>query len=268
MVNMAKRAGLPWDCILGAETARAYKPMPQAYLVSLPSARPAAGAGDDGRRAQRRPESGERRRALRPPSCRAPPSMEPGRKLNLTADPQCVDLAVAAFQSSQPDLAAEAQGGAAAVQLGIAAFAAVALFFAVNWLYQVVRKPAELFFPVSGALNKAPAETWRQVRADFPRAFDGAHHCGAAGRASPSRGRGQPGGAHLLALRLTREPFDVYKPASSAVGMYQITDGTSARRSNTAFAATPWSRTGPGTTGSRVVQQPVPARGAERALLR
>jgi 2-haloacid dehalogenase len=34
MVNMAKRAGLPWDCILGAETARAYKPMPQAYRVS------------------------------------------------------------------------------------------------------------------------------------------------------------------------------------------------------------------------------------------
>jgi 2-haloacid dehalogenase len=34
MVNMAKRAGLPWDCILGAETARAYKPMPQAYLAS------------------------------------------------------------------------------------------------------------------------------------------------------------------------------------------------------------------------------------------
>jgi 2-haloacid dehalogenase len=34
MVNLAKRAGLPWDCILGAETARAYKPMPEAYVVS------------------------------------------------------------------------------------------------------------------------------------------------------------------------------------------------------------------------------------------
>jgi 2-haloacid dehalogenase len=34
LVNMAKRAGLPWDCILGAETARAYKPMPQVYLAS------------------------------------------------------------------------------------------------------------------------------------------------------------------------------------------------------------------------------------------
>jgi 2-haloacid dehalogenase len=34
MVNLAKRAGLPWDCILGAETARAYKPTPDAYLNS------------------------------------------------------------------------------------------------------------------------------------------------------------------------------------------------------------------------------------------
>ena len=31
MVNMARRAGLPWDVILGAEVARAYKPTPEAY---------------------------------------------------------------------------------------------------------------------------------------------------------------------------------------------------------------------------------------------
>ncbi|SHI61955.1 2-haloacid dehalogenase [Roseomonas rosea] len=32
MTDMAKRAGLPWDAILGAEVARAYKPAPEAYL--------------------------------------------------------------------------------------------------------------------------------------------------------------------------------------------------------------------------------------------
>ncbi len=31
LVNMAKRAGLPWDCILSAEVFRAYKPDPAAY---------------------------------------------------------------------------------------------------------------------------------------------------------------------------------------------------------------------------------------------
>jgi 2-haloacid dehalogenase len=34
MVNMAKRAGLPWDAILGAEVARSYKPQPQTYLAT------------------------------------------------------------------------------------------------------------------------------------------------------------------------------------------------------------------------------------------
>ena len=32
MIDMAKRAGLPWDAILGAEVAQAYKPAPEAYL--------------------------------------------------------------------------------------------------------------------------------------------------------------------------------------------------------------------------------------------
>jgi 2-haloacid dehalogenase len=32
MLDIAKRAGLPWDAILGAEVVQAYKPMPEAYL--------------------------------------------------------------------------------------------------------------------------------------------------------------------------------------------------------------------------------------------
>ena len=34
LTRMAKNAGLPWDVVLGAETARAYKPLPAAYLAS------------------------------------------------------------------------------------------------------------------------------------------------------------------------------------------------------------------------------------------
>jgi 2-haloacid dehalogenase len=35
MLDMAKRAGLPWDAILGAELAQAYKPDPEAYLRTV-----------------------------------------------------------------------------------------------------------------------------------------------------------------------------------------------------------------------------------------
>ena len=34
IVNMAKNAGLPWDVVLGAEVAGAYKPDPQAYRAA------------------------------------------------------------------------------------------------------------------------------------------------------------------------------------------------------------------------------------------
>jgi 2-haloacid dehalogenase len=34
MTRLAKFGGLPWDCILGAEIAQAYKPDPKAYLGS------------------------------------------------------------------------------------------------------------------------------------------------------------------------------------------------------------------------------------------
>jgi len=35
LVNLSKRAGLPWDAILGSEIARAYKPAPEAYLRNV-----------------------------------------------------------------------------------------------------------------------------------------------------------------------------------------------------------------------------------------
>ena len=34
LTRMAKNAGLPWDVVLGAETARAYKPLPEAYQAA------------------------------------------------------------------------------------------------------------------------------------------------------------------------------------------------------------------------------------------
>jgi 2-haloacid dehalogenase len=38
-VHLARHAGLPWDVILGAEIARAYKPRPEAYLASAEALR-------------------------------------------------------------------------------------------------------------------------------------------------------------------------------------------------------------------------------------
>src|SRR5215471_12140104 len=35
LTRLSKHAGLPWDVVLGAESARAYKPLPRAYLANV-----------------------------------------------------------------------------------------------------------------------------------------------------------------------------------------------------------------------------------------
>src|SRR5690348_15905306 len=56
---------------------------------------------------------------------------------------------------------------AARLLLGVLLIAAVAL--AINGIYQIARKPTELFFPVSGVLAKTPQETWREYGPAFRR---------------------------------------------------------------------------------------------------
>src|SRR5262245_23614455 len=54
-----------------------------------------------------------------------------------------------------------------AVQVAAGIATVIVLFFTLNGLYQVVRKPAELFFPVAGTLHKTPAATWRSYEPLF-----------------------------------------------------------------------------------------------------
>ena len=42
----------------------------------------------------------------------------------------------------------------------MAALIVLVLWLGINWVYQVLRKPSELFFPVSGTLTSLPDETW------------------------------------------------------------------------------------------------------------
>ena len=143
-------------------------------------------------------------------------------------------------------------GAPLAIRIIVAAAVAVALWLAMNWVYQAIRKPTELFFPVSGALTKTPARDLAAVRAALPRAFDVRYHARAPGRARPGRGRGQPGGADVLALAPDVESFRAV-PAGVERGRH-VPDhrrDVRARRSATA-STTMWrSRMDPGTMRHR-----------------
>jgi hypothetical protein len=112
------------------------------------------------------------------------------------------------------------------IRVALGAAALIALVFAVNWTYQVLRKPAELFFPVSGVLSKAPAQTWRQYEPIFREHATAVITPDFLAALAQVEGAGNPVARTYWRWRMTSEPFEVYRPASSAVGMYQITDGT------------------------------------------
>ncbi len=101
-----------------------------------------------------------------------------------------------------------------------------ALWFGINGIYQVVRKPSELFFPVSGTLNKTPTETWREYGPLFRSYSTDIMTPPLLAALAQVEGSGNPVARTYWRWSLTPAPFDVYRPASSAVGMYQITDGT------------------------------------------
>lgn len=91
MVNMAKRAGLPWDCVLGAEPARAYKPTPEAYLASCrflglePASVLMVAAHNPDLKAAKA-------QGLNTAFVARPTEHGPGQSTDLAADPACVDL--------------------------------------------------------------------------------------------------------------------------------------------------------------------------------
>jgi hypothetical protein len=112
------------------------------------------------------------------------------------------------------------------LQLGIAVVALLILWFAANALVQVARKPTELFFPVSGALHKTPSETWRSYAPIFRAHATAVTTPEFLAALAQIEATGNPIARTYWRWRATPEPFEVYRPASSAVGMYQITDGT------------------------------------------
>ena len=117
-------------------------------------------------------------------------------------------------------------GAPLAIRIIVAAAVAVALWLAVNSAYQVIRKPTELFFPVSGALTKAPPETWRQYGPLFRRHSTSVITPELLAALAQVEGAGNPLARTYWRWRLAWNPFEWYRPASSAVGMYQITDAT------------------------------------------
>jgi hypothetical protein len=107
--------------------------------------------------------------------------------------------------------------------IGILA-AVLALLAALNWVVQAVRKPSEVLFPFDG-FTRSPKETWQAYGALFREHATEAVPAELLAALAQAESAGNPVARTYWRWRLAWNPVEVYKPASSAVGMYQITDG-------------------------------------------
>ena len=96
----------------------------------------------------------------------------------------------------------------------------------INWTYQAVNKPAEILFPLDHSLNKNPAETWKQYGSLFRKHATSVITPELLAALAQAEGGGNPVARTYWQWQTTWNPLELYRPASSAVGMYQITDGT------------------------------------------
>ena len=119
-----------------------------------------------------------------------------------------------------------ARGAPHWAQLGGGLVVLFVAWFVLNGLYHVMRKPAELFTPVSGVLAKTPAETWSAYEPMFRAHATAVITAELLAALAQVEASGNPVATPQWRWRLTAQPFQMYRPASSAVGMYQITDGT------------------------------------------
>lgn len=97
---------------------------------------------------------------------------------------------------------------------------------ALNWTYQVIRKPVEVFAPVSPAFSKGPEATWESYGPLFEKFSTSSVSPEFLAALAQLEGDGNPLARTYWRWRWSLNPFDIYGPASSAVGMFQMTDGT------------------------------------------
>jgi hypothetical protein len=103
---------------------------------------------------------------------------------------------------------------------------AIGGFFVLNWIYQAIRKPGEILAPVSASLSKSPESTWRSYGPLFEKYSTNIISPEFLAALAQVEGSGNPIAHTYWRWQWSWNPFDVYRPASSALGMFQITDGT------------------------------------------
>jgi hypothetical protein len=114
------------------------------------------------------------------------------------------------------------------IRIALAIAILLPLLALTNLVYHVIRKPTELFFFVGHRLDKEPAETWRQYGPHFRTYSTSTITPELLAALAQVESSGNPVDRTYWRWRWSFNPFAIYQPASSAVGLFQTLDATAA----------------------------------------
>jgi hypothetical protein len=103
---------------------------------------------------------------------------------------------------------------------------AIGGFFLLNGVYQVIRKPGELFAPVSASMSKSPESTWQSYGSLFEEHSTSIISPEFLAALAQVESDGNPIARTYWRWQWSWNLVEIYRPASSALGMFQFTDGT------------------------------------------
>lgn len=125
----------------------------------------------------------------------------------------------------------------------------LAIVALVNLVYQVAHKPTELLFFVGNGLDKEPAEAWRQYGPLFRAYSTSTITPELLAALAQVESSGNPVARTYWRWRWSLNPFAIYRPASSAVGLFQMTDAAYAEAARSCIRDNAVTNTGCGFTG-------------------
>jgi hypothetical protein len=99
-------------------------------------------------------------------------------------------------------------------------------FVVVNWCVQIACKPAELAGLLLPTTGKSPVQTWYAYGDLFERHATRVMTPELLAALAQVESSGDPAARTYWRWRWTLHPFQLFAPASSSVGLFQMTDGT------------------------------------------
>jgi hypothetical protein len=103
---------------------------------------------------------------------------------------------------------------------------AIGCLFVLNWIYQTIRKPGELLSPISSSFAKSPQATWQNYAPLFEKYSTAVVSAELLAALAQVEANGNPVALTYWRWKWSWYPWEIYRPASTALGMFQLTDGT------------------------------------------